>query len=590
MATLKLTGFSGEIPRVAERLLPVAAAQQAENLNLTSGEIRPVRQVDDVFDPAIGVLSAAYRAVYGASEKWRAWTVDVDIVRGPFSYDVEPRFYWTGDGPPRYSTFTTFGTTDYALGLPAPAVKPVVSVAGGSGTSINRTYLYTFYNPNTGEESAGSPIADVISGYVSGTWTISGFAAAPSTALAVPYNTLGLMQRLYRTSGTSATFQLVDQRTASTAAWADAISDAAMMGNEYISAKWLPPPTNLRGLISLPNGSLCGFTDNTICFSEPYQPHAWPKSYRYGTDYAMVGIASFGTTVVACTSSYPYVTNGADPQSVTLERIDNAWPCLSKRSVTSVGDGVVFATTYGIAFVGMTGALVFTKTLFTREEWEPLNPSSMICAFSEDRLHVAYTPVGGATKMLIISPGEAAYMTRSTLAPNELYKDPANGLLYLVGPTVQKYNAKVSVPLPFNWLSKEMEFPTPVNFGAAKVEYKSNLSDSDVKAAAVAYAADLVSNAQLIATKKTFGSYGDDAYNVRTITGSAIKPPTTTGDLLAITFFTERGEVFSKFVTSQDAFRLPSGFKHDKLTIRLTGNVRIKSVRIAETMNGLANV
>ena len=589
MTTLKITGFSGEIPRTAERLLPVVAAQQAENINLTSGEIRPVRQVEEAFDPSIGVLKAAYRATYGAAEKWHAWTTDIDIVRGPFSYDVEPRFYWTGDGVPRYASFANFGVTDFALGLPAPTVKPSVSCAGGTGASINRTYLYTFYNPTTGEESAGSPVADIAAGHVSGTWTVNGFSAAPLNPTAAAYNVAGLVQRLYRTSGTSAKFQLVVQRLASSSPWIDAVSDAAMLGDEYISASWQPPPPNLRGLISLPNGSLCGFTDNTICFSEPYQPHAWPRSYRYGTDYAMVGIASFGTTVVACTTSYPYVTSGSDPQSVNLERIDNAWPCLSKRSVTSVGDGVVFATTHGIAFVGMTGASIFTKDLFTREEWEPLNPASMVCAFAEDRLHVVFKPAVGTTKMLIISPGESAYLTRSTLEPNELYKDPSNGLLYLVGPTVQKYNSKLGAPIPFNWLSKELELPTPVNFGAAKVEYKSNMTEDEVNDVAIAYAADLAANAVLISTNKTFGAYGDDAYNVRTINGSAIKPPTTTGDLLAITFYTERGEVFSKFVTSQEAFRLPSGFKHSFISIRLTGNVRIKSVRMAETMSGLAN-
>ena len=116
------------------------------------------------------------------------------------------------------------------------------------------------------------------------------------------------------------------------------------------------------------------------------------------------------------------------------------------------------------------------------------------------------------------------------------------------------------------------------------------MSDLDVNAAAEAYALDVQSNKQIISQDLVHGAYGEDAYDVMTVSGSAIKPPTTTGDLLAITFFTTHGEVFSKFVTSQDAFRLPSGFKHDKLTVRLTGNVRIKSVRIAETMKGLANV
>ncbi len=646
MGAIKITGFLGEIPRTAERLLPDTAAQEAENVNLTSGEIRPVRPAKTAFTPAgEGPFLAAYRAVYGESEKWRAWPIDVDVAKAPFDVEVEPRYYWTGDGPPRYATFTSFGTTDYALGLTAPTAKPASSAAGGVGTTVDRTYCYTFYQPATGEESAPSPVADIASGKVDGTWTISNFSGAPAnsgtytgvfasgvTTCTSPsahnlrtgdlvvinsvelvatvtsatvfkvtgdysaytawardavWNTAGLYQRLYRTSGTAATFQLVAERAVATGNWTDTLTDAQILGDELISADWQLPPENLRGLIALPNGALCGFAGNLLCFSEPYQPHAWPLNYRYGTDFPIVSIANYGTTVVAGTSAYPFVFTGNEPAVVAPERVDNAWPCLSKRSMASVGDGVVYSTTYGVAYVGLAGPTIFTKSLFTREEWQPLNPSSMVCAYSEGRLFIAYTPVGQMTRTLIVSPGEASSLVRYNQSPAELYADPSNGLLYQVGSTVDLWDAGEGLRMVFNWLSKEIELPEPVNFGAAKVEFASLLSDADRVQAQANYVADLAFNQVIIDSKDQVGAYNDDDFNAIAVDGSHLIVPRLASDWLSLTLYSRDGEFSNTTVFDDQAFRLPSGFKSDILSIRLTGNVRVKSVKLAESMIGL---
>ncbi|MCL5459966.1 hypothetical protein M3M33_15115, partial [Loigolactobacillus coryniformis] len=86
---------------------------------------------------------------------------------------------------------------------------------------------------------------------------------------------------------------------------------------------------------------------------------------------------AYGTTVVACSKGRPYVATGAEPASVTMDSVDKVWPCLNKRSVISIGDGVLYATTYGLAYVGMGGAAIWTDALYTREEWVPLNPGGM---------------------------------------------------------------------------------------------------------------------------------------------------------------------------------------------------------------------
>lgn len=653
MAALKISNFLGETPRTAERLLPDTGAQAAENVNLTSGEIRPVRPPLLVHTPSSeGPYLAAYRAVYGAGEKWRTWHLDVDIAKAPFSSDIEPRYYWTGDGEPKYSTYTNFGTTDYVLGIPTPQAKPAASAAGGVGTTINRTYCYTFYLPSTGEESAPSEAADIASGKIDGTWTVTTFSAAPAnsgtgtaaysapdttftnaaaaphwlrvgdpvilnsttlTVTAVPtastfkvsgnyssavawarvtnWNTSGLYQRLYRTSGTAATFQLVAERAASAGNWTDTILDAAMMGDELISIDWTPPPVGLTGIIALPNGAMAGFVGNLLCFSEPYQPHAWPTRYQCGTDYPIVGISNYGTTVVVATSAWPYIADGVDPSVVQLQQTGEAWPCLAKRSVASVGDGVIFATTHGLAFIGSAGSQVWTKTLFTREEWEPLNPATMICTMAESKVFVAFTPTGSATQMLVFHPSEQALLTRYALSPAELYVDPAEGRLYVVDDTVERWDAGVGERLLFNWLSKEIELPELVNFGAAKIDYVTNMLPEDQVIAQANYEADLGYNVSLIVAKQPMGAMNADLYNVVAINGAhLIEPRRPLADYLAFTLYVDGREVYSKEVYDGNAFRLPAGYKRDFISLRLTGNVRVKSVKMAETMIGLKQV
>lgn len=593
MAGIKLVGFQAEVPRTAERLLPDMAAQQAENINLTSGEIRPIRPPLMVYAPSGGNLKqSAYRAVFNGEEKWVAWDNDIDVAKAPFSADVSPRYYWTGEGCPRYATFTEFGSTAFAIGLPAPTNKPSVSVSGGSGSVINRIYCVTYYHPDTGEESAPSAVSDIVSGAIDGSWTVSNLNDLPADTRDAPWRKTGLYHRLYRTAGTSASMQLVAERPVSTGSWSDNLSDAAILGDELITSDWLPPPADLKGIMSLPNGSLCGFSGNLLCYSEPYQPHAWPSVYRYGTDFPIVAIDNFGTTVVIGTSAKPVVAVGSDPSVVTLDNsIDKSWPCLSKRSMTSVGDGVIYATTNGLAYIGSTGQDLFTKNLFTKEEWWPLDPSQMFCAYAEGMVFVGYTQPGNATRLMVINPGETASLIKYNLSPSGLYVDPTTGLLYVIGYSVDRWDAGYGMRMVFNWLSKEFELPTPLNFGAAKVEFASLMSREDVAQEEANYLADITFNQSVIDSGLMMGSFNDEHFNGLMINGAhLVQPRGVERESLSITFYSRSGEIFTKNVFSADAFSLPSGYKSDILTIRLVGNVRVKSVKIAETKQGLRDL
>lgn len=648
MAGIRIIPFMGMLPRVAERLLGDGAAVDATNVNLTSGEIRPIKRPLLVNTPAIsGPWLSVYRAEHNDAQVWLAWSRDVDIVRAPLPPAVEPRFYWSGDGEPRYAKFSNLPSTLFALGVPRPKAAPGVSVSGGSGLDVTRVYVYTFYSA-LNEESGDSPASALVTGKVDGTWAITGMDAFPASsgtgtashsggvttftntgnhwlrvgdevvisgqtvavsavtsnsifqvpgnftgattwARKAPWNTSGMKRRLYRSAGSTGSYQLVADDVGTS--YNDTLTDAQILGDELISQSWEPPPANLKGLIALPNGALAGFFDNQLCYSDPYQPHAWPIEYRRATDYEIVGIQAYGTTVVACTAGTPYVAAGVEPASVTPESVDQVWPCLSKRSVVSLGDGVLYATSHGLAYVGMGGSSIWTEAFFSRTEWTPLDPKTMICAAAEGRVYVRWMGEAGDKGVMVFSPAEASLgLTLLSSCPDELYADPRNGKLYLVDEDgIHQYDAGIGARIDFSWKSKEYHFPAPLNLGAAKVDFVNEMSQADFDAQQAAYQAEIAANAANVSGYAGIGGVNGSRVGLTMLNGSNIRdiaPPDVAG--LTFTLFCDGVAVFSRtLVNDQSAFKLPAGFRTANVAVGLTGAVRIKSVKLAETMQGL---
>jgi hypothetical protein len=415
------------------------------------------------------------------------------------------------------------------------------------------------------------------------------FASATTWARQAPWNTTGMKRRLYRSAGSTGSFQLVADNVGTS--YNDTLTDVQILGDELISQAWEPPPTNLKGLIALPNGALAGFFDNQLCYSEPYQPHAWPIEYRRATDHEIVGIQSYGTTVVACTAGMPYVAQGTEPANVTLESVDQVWPCLSKRSVISIGDGVLYATSHGMAYIGLSGANIWTQPFFSRTEWVPLNPASMVSAMAEGRIFVRWVGQAGDKGVMVFSPADAGIgLTLLSETPDELYGDPRDGKLYMVGANgIRQYDAGIGARIDFSWKSKEYHLQSPVNLGAAKVDFVSEASQADFDAAMAAFESAVAQNALLVAAYAGGGSV-----NARQVNGGALNasslanvaPPNVPA--LTFTLYSHGEVVFSRvLVADQRAFKLPAGFRTDNVSIGLTGSIRVKKVIVSETMLGL---
>lgn len=142
----------------------------------------------------------------------------------------------------------------------------------------------------------------------------------------------------------------------------------------------LPPPVNLQGLVNMPNGVMAGFFGNTVCFSEPYKPHAWPIEYQMPIDYPVVKLAVFGQTLFVGTMGSVSLISGASPVNMSQVVLPGNQTCVSAQSVVAVEGGVVFASPDGLCMATLDGVKVLTKGLFLRAVWQKFNPETIRAA------------------------------------------------------------------------------------------------------------------------------------------------------------------------------------------------------------------
>lgn len=150
MASVKLTKFLGEAPKISSELLPDGVAQEAFNVKLYSGDLIPYRTpklVDNTERSQEAQTLHALRDPTTDALVWLSWTTDVDIAVASDSADNAQRFYYTGDGAPKVSDYAlaTTGSEPYPatngyydLGLPLPTTT--LSVSAASFTVVNATH------------------------------------------------------------------------------------------------------------------------------------------------------------------------------------------------------------------------------------------------------------------------------------------------------------------------------------------------------------------------------------------------------------------------------------------------------------------
>lgn len=290
----------------------------------------------------------------------------IPFLGGPAGGASAPTRYWSdtfSNGP--------------SLTAPAATAMSGLNMWGDFLTSdilASRAYVYTWVT-EYGEEGPPSP-PTLLDGWSNGTWTL-GVRRPPADDTGVLRNIKRV--RVYRTvpgSGGTTVFFYVTELDFDTDEFIDTLDDATVALNDQMSSTtWFGPPTALEGFQVMQNGMVAGFKGNEVWFCEPFHPHAWPPQYVITTDTPIVGLGAVNGALVVATDAVPYVISGSQPNQLTPTRCGLTNPCISKGSILSMDNAVMYMSPNGLVQVTPSAVATNTTDLWmTRDNWQQLTP------------------------------------------------------------------------------------------------------------------------------------------------------------------------------------------------------------------------
>lgn len=521
--------FGGVSPRTPPRYLQPSQAQVALNCPAWFGSLKGLPGLAKLRDTTRSSIKSLYRFGQDSTSEelyWFEFTNDTDVVPGPVAGDVEERTYWTDGSAPKKTNNVlaltggvAYPIDAYDLGVPRPAAPCFASVSGtGTGTPETRVYTYT-YVTGWGEESQpadASTEVDVAFGQAVSLVDLQPPAAGNHNIAT---------KRIYRAvAGTGIVeYLFVAEIPAAQTTFSDTVA-AEALGEVLPSMDWAVPPSGLKGLVALPNGLMAGFTGRDVYFCEPYRPFAWPADYINTVDYPVVALGVMDTTLAVLTTGVPYFLQGTEPAGMAMVKSDIKQACVSKRSVVSMNGGVYYASPDGLVQLSPAGSTLVTDQLFSRDQWQQINPAT-IRAYHWESKYVAFYDGGG----FIYDPLSSTFVWHD-LQADAGYCDLKHDTLYLAR-GAEMFRWYAGDALDYVWRSKKFMLPAPMPLSVGRVEAETY--------------------------------------------------PIT------LKVFIDGVLHFTKEVTSRDAFKLPPGRALD-VEFELTGDGEVFAVALAQSVQELA--
>jgi hypothetical protein len=321
------------------------------------------------------------------------------------------------------------------------------------------------------------------------------------------------------------------------------------------------PPEDLQGLTAIQNNILVGFVGNTLYFSEPGAPHAWPAKYAVNLEHNIVGIAAISGSTLVTTDSYPYIVSGSDPANgMATARIDANFPCLNKNSMVTMGYGIVYSTHDGLAvFSPSSSAAIITKLLYNNDTWTTsLDPKTVIAEYYGDNYFASHstgafifeqdTKVGG-------------FFVDADYSFTASFYDSIDGIVYYVSGTsgdIYQWDDLTQPSVTMEWKSKVIVTKDMINLGAARV----------------------VADYATVTT----------AWDAETQLWNSALEDWDAADNITFKLWVDKQLILTTTVTDSDVFRLPSGYRTDTFEVGVTGDVRVRAIHLGETPLGLRDV
>lgn len=630
---MKLTfqQFSGVAPRIAPRLLPATLAQEALDVKLWSGELRP-HYADEILQYIPSNVQTIYRYKWkNKTYRWLMWNKDTHVVKSPMYDDENNRIYFTNSGGFFVTDSSLLKDQDYNTGyipegswyrtaIPQPGQSDIwISGGTGSGDIESRSYVYCYVRqwpdgtidigkssgPLKNSSDRSRYTVDVRPGQVVDMSIVDPLLYADGAHVGI--NKV-YIYRSEVTSAGQAVYSYVDQFDVNTnratnnpnAVWIDEgtyykYSDSkpnTSLGEACPSLYWDPPVGGLKGLVSLQNGLFAAYKDSTVYVSDWNAPHAWPYEHKVTIDYPIVGLGSFGNTIVVCTEAAPVLIVVQDPTNPTVKAVQENCPCVSADSIVNTRNGVIFASQNGLVLINSTSPTCITEKLITQDEWLPLHPESLKGAFLNNTYYGFFTNPTDKAAGLIFDLDSYTYstvynsivssgMVYTTQHAKVVYNDIEQSQLYVCYPlengtqySLCSFASDSRINKSFRWRSKVNVSPQGLfNLSAARVMMTSQSSQKE--------------NEHIWEGKLTGSSLAARVMDGEPINGWCKTNELELADATVFNYYVDGELKYSREVKDSKPFRLPSGFRGETIEVEVKSNAYIHSITLASSMGEL---
>lgn len=588
MGAFKIDTFGGMTPAVDDRLGPDKGSVYIRDAWLYSGALIGQPEPELLKTLSVGTakvfrLPNNYTdSIHLLDSDWLEFSDPfTDVVRGPTVGDTYDRYYWASSSTtPKYNTRARIkaGSDAYTLGIPAPSTAPGVTATGGVSTAVSRAYVYTWVS-SYGEEGPPSP-PTVVNGKVDSTWAITMTAPGSGDTTGRALDKVRIYRTVTSSSGV-ATYFFVKELAIATTSYTDAYTDTQVsLNNELQSTNWTAPPTDLQGVVAMPNGMIAGWRDNELWFCEPFYPHAWPALYAVVTEWPIVGLAVNGTALAIMTEGNPYIATGNHPSAITLSKMPVLAPCVSRGSIVTAQDGVRYASINGLVLISQGAVSNSTQGVLSSNKWRALpevptlraalvgsayvgfgsSREGMFETTSFDTSIFAQTDYTGAYDGIFFDLADArvGYSALTTTEPiTNLTTDVWSGETFIIKDNkLYWYNIGNATPMRqvYLWRSKVFQMSFVKNFGAMKIYFNVPVGTPTQNP---------VRNTDLVQTLQ------DDQYGL-------------------VRLYVDGELVLTREIrTSGEFMRMPSGFKGSYFQWELEARVEVYSIQAGTTAKEL---
>ena len=560
---IAFTTFLGANSDVADELLQPNYAVEATNVFTDQGALSTWKSlnavgVSPVWNSTTGTLQ---RLFLMDNIRWLAWVSQADaaLLQMATNSDWQVAFTNTTLGPQYTSKSmaisgggTTYPTTFRKLGISAPTSALVATVTAKAtpanskkiswnvagtvsdaiGNRLAHSYCYTFVN-DSGREGPPSDPSNLVYTNDDENVTLAGFQAVPQADLS--------KIRLY-VAASGGTYNFVKEISASTANYL--LTDNTF-GAAITTTLYSPPPTGLLGLVSMANGMLAGYVGNDLYFSEPYQSHAWPEDYIKSMDYPIKGLAAIGNMLYISTDGYPVIGIGNTPAYMTFTKLGAIQANVSTRSMVNMGVGAMYASRDGIVLMTAGQAVMISDGIISERVFQQMVPTSIHGYFYRDKYIGFYD--SGLTGTITTETGEVIPAkggfildpARKTVSYTDVscstaFSDKLSGKLYLAINQAGINNLfewnEGTTNLSQAWKTKPVQ-TEPISFSVARVWAKRY--------------------------PLSFQLYADDTLK------------------------------HTQTVASQEPFRLSSGYRARRWSVRITGDTYVNGIYLATSVGEL---